>query len=271
MLTCVKVAADFIREHWPHSARAGLILGSGLGGLANQIECEASLPYASISHFPQSTAIGHAGRLVCGRLAGVRVVAMEGRCHFYEGYSCDDVTFPVRVMHELGAPLLIVSNASGGVNPQLRSGDIVIMAEHISWMGRRLFAGWLGAHNIATRAFYDEQLIERALEIARRENFSARRGVYVAVLGPNYETRTEYRCFRRIGGDVVGMSTVPEVLAAAQCGMRVLGLSVVTNVANPDALAKTSGQEVVDIAGRSEIKLRQIVLGVLAQEKQPEG
>jgi purine-nucleoside phosphorylase len=196
-------------------------------------------------------------------------MAMEGRCHFYEGYSCDEVAFPVRVMRELGAPLLIVSNASGGVNPQLRSGDIVVLADHICWMGRRLFAGWLGAIENATRAPYDEPLIERALAIARRENFSARRGVYVSVLGPNYETRAEYRCFRRIGGDVVGMSTVPEILAAARCGMRVLGLSVVTNVAKPDALAKTSGQEVIDIAARSEFKLRQIVLGVLAQEKQP--
>ena len=264
MLTRVHEAADFIRERWPHVPRAGLILGTGLGGLAKQIDCEASLPYASIPHFPRSTAIGHAGRLVCGTLAGVRVVAMEGRCHFYEGYSCDDVTFPVRVMHELDAPLLIVSNASGGVNPQLRSGDIVVMADHISWLGRRLFSGWLGTNDIAARSPYDDQLIELALEIARRENFTARRGVYVAVLGPNYETRAEYRCFRRIGGDVVGMSTIPEVLVAAQCGMRVLGLSVVTNVANPDALKKTSGQEVIDIAARSELKLRQIVLGVLA-------
>ena len=193
MLTRVQQAADFIRERWPHSPRAGLILGTGLGGLARQIDCEASLPYAAIPHFPSSTAIGHAGRLVCGRLAGVRVVAMEGRCHFYEGYSCDEVTFPVRVMQTLGAPLLIVSNASGGVNPQLRSGDIVVMADHISWLGRRLFDGWLGPTTSPssgtpgegrgegntpptthpTTSPYDHELVQLALEIARRENFAA--------------------------------------------------------------------------------------------------
>jgi purine-nucleoside phosphorylase len=265
----VAEAVTSIHQRWPYEARVGLILGTGLGHLADQVEHEAVIAYDDIPHFPRSTALSHKGQLICGRLAGVPVLTMEGRSHLYEGYSADEVTFPVRVMRAMGAELLIVSNASGGLNPLYASGDVMVVADHINLMFRcpavadsdeqrpNERSGRYGA------ALYDPALVERSLEIARRENFVAHRGVYVAVTGPNYETRAEYRFLRRIGGDVVGMSTVPEVLVAAQLGMRVLALSTVTNVARPDAPRTVKAAEVVSVAEHAEPNLRKIVLGIV--------
>ena len=263
-------AADVIRAHWGGRPHAGIILGTGLGSVAGQIQTEATLDYASIPHFPRSTTVGHAGQLVCGVLQGLPVVAMEGRFHAYEGYSQRQITFPIRVMRALGAELLVVSNACGGMNPHYSQGDIVVIDDHINLMGDNPLIGEnddaLGPRFPDMCRPYDPVLIRRALEIARRENFVAHRGVYVGVTGPNLETRAEYRFLRAIGADVVGMSTVPEVLVAVHAGMRVLGLSIVTNVCLPDSLKPANIEEIIATANEAEPKLRKIVLGVLAQE-----
>ena len=263
-------AVDAIRQQWTGQPQAGIILGTGLGGLAEQIETEAVLDYETLPHFPRSTAISHAGQLVCGTLQGMTVVAMEGRFHSYEGYSHRQITFPVRVMRALSAELLIVSNACGGMNPQYSQGDIMVIEDHINLMNGNPLVGVndeeLGPRFPDMIEPYDQRLIDRALEIARRENFAAHKGVYVAVTGPNLETRAEYRFLRTIGADVVGMSTVPEVLVAVHAGMRVLGLSIVTDMCLPDALKPANIDEILATAARAEPNLRKIVLGILAQE-----
>lgn len=272
-------AAAFVRQHCPRRPRAGLILGTGLGHVARAIHADCRLPYDEIPHFSCATALSHAGRLVVGVLADVPVVAMEGRCHLYEGYDANDVSFPVRVMGALGIQLLLVSNAAGGLNPRFAPGDIMLLEDHLNFMGNRVPcpANSQGAATgIPVRDTpYDQRLIERALRIAREHDFPAHRGVYVGVTGPNYETRAEYRFMRRAGGDVVGMSTIPEAIAAAQLGMRVLAMSVVTNVARPDAPRrpdvpgpKVTAQEVVDVAEQAAPRLQAILMGILAAERQ---
>src|SRR5262245_14423788 len=266
----ITAAVAAIRTKWSGAPRAGIILGTGLGALAREIEAEATIPYADIPHFPRSTAISHAGVLVCGRLAGVPVVAMEGRVHSYEGYTHQQLTFPVRVMKFLGADLLIVSNACGGMNPQYKVGDVMVIDDHINLLGGNPLIGInddrLGPRFPDMSRAYAPELVDRALEVARRENFVAHRGVFVAVSGPNLETRAEYRFLRTIGADCVGMSTVPECLVAVHSGMRVLGLSAITDVCFPDSLKPVEIEEILRAAAVAEPKLRKIVLGVLAEE-----
>jgi purine-nucleoside phosphorylase len=260
-------AATAIRTHGPARPRVGIVLGTGLGSLAAEIAAEARIDYAAIPHFPRSTTPGHTGQWVSGTLAGVPVVAMQGRFHAYEGYSYHQITFPVRVMRALGAELLVVSNACGGLNPHYAKGDIVVIEDHINLMHGNPLVGLnderLGPRFPDMSAPYDPALVDRALAIARREDFVAHKGVYVAVTGPNLETRAEYRFLRRIGADVVGMSTVPEVLVAVHAGMRVLGLSIVTDVCLPDALRPAVLAEILAAAASAEPKLRKIVLGVV--------
>jgi purine-nucleoside phosphorylase len=259
-----------IRDKWSGTPRVGVILGTGLGGLVEEIETEAALSYESIPHFPRSTSVSHAGNLVCGQLGGVPLVAMEGRFHAYEGYSHQQITFPVRIMKALGCELLIVSNACGGLNPQYRSGDIMIIEDHINLMNGNPLIGindeQLGPRFPDFCEPYDHELIDAAMEIARNENFAAHQGVYVAVTGPNLETRAEYRFLRTIGADVVGMSTVPEVLVAVHAGMRVLGLSIVTDLCFPECLKPANVEDIIAVANDAEPKLRQIVFGVLERE-----
>ncbi|MCR4413569.1 MAG: purine-nucleoside phosphorylase [Thermoguttaceae bacterium] len=266
----IEDAVAKIRRRWSGSARVGIILGTGLGSLAGQIETEATIDYEDIPHFPRSTTMGHTGQLVCGTLQGLPVAAMEGRFHAYEGYSYRQITFPVRVMRALGADLLIVSNACGGMNPRYGLGDIVVIEDHINLMNGNPLIGVnddrLGPRFPDMSAPYDRRLIDKAIQIARREDFVAHKGVYVAVTGPNLETRAEYRFLRAIGADVVGMSTVPEVLVAVHAGMRVLGLSVVTDMCLPDCLKPAAIDEILSVAAGAEPKLRKIVLGVLADE-----
>lgn len=263
-------AAAAIRGQWKRQAQAGIVLGTGIGPLTEEIDIEAAIEYEDIPNFPRATATGHRGRLVCGTLAGAAVVAMEGRFHAYEGYSLQQITLPVRVMKALGAQLLIVTNACGGLNPHFATGDVMLIDDHINLMGVNPLVGInddsLGPRFPDMSRPYDPALIELSLEIARRENFAAHKGVFVAVLGPNLETRAEYRFLRWIGADTVGMSTVPEVLVAVHAGMRVLGCSIVTDMCLPDALRPVNVAEIIATANAAEPKVRKIILGVLASQ-----
>jgi purine-nucleoside phosphorylase len=255
---CAAIAAQ-----WPHKPAVGIILGSGLGGVTAAIKEKVTIPYGSIPHFAKSTAHGHAGQLVCGLLEGVPVVVMEGRMHAYEGYPLAQITFPVRVVRRLGAELLVVTNACGGLNPQFRTGDLMVIDDHINLMNDNPLVGInddrLGPRFPDMSAPYTPALIDQALEVARHENFVAHRGVYVAVTGPNLETRAEYRFLRVIGADVVGMSTVPEVIVAVHAGMKVLGISVITDMCLPDALEVATVEKILAVAASAEPKLRAIV------------
>ncbi len=263
----IEQAAAAIKASWSETPHAGIILGTGLGGLTAQIDMAATLDYESIPHLPKSTAVSHRGRLVCGRLEGVPIVAMEGRFHQYEGYPLKQITLPVRVMKRLGAKLLIVSQAVGGMNPYYRAGDVMIIDDHINLMGDNPLVGInddrLGPRFPDMSRPYDPALIDKALEIARQQNFVAHRGVTVAVTGPNLETRAEYRFLRMIGADVVGMSTVPEAIVAAHCGLRTFGLSVVTDMCLPDALEPANIEHIIATANAAEPKLHALVCGVL--------
>ena len=263
-------AAAAIRRQWSQSPHAGIILGTGLGSLAEQIEVEATIDYEEIPHFVNSTAISHRGRFVCGRLEGLPVVAMEGRFHQYEGYPLKRITLPVRVMKALGADLLLVSQAVGGMNPHYRAGDVMIIEDHVNLMGDNPLVGInddrLGPRFPDMSQPYDRDLIDVGLEVARREDFVAHRGVMVAVTGPNLETRAEYRFLRQIGADVVGMSTVPEVIVAVHAGLRSFGVSVVTDMCLPDALQPAVVEKIIAVANEAEPKLRALVCGVLAHE-----
>ena len=267
----VEAAAGFIRQAWKGTPHAGIILGTGLGSLVKHIQEEASLEYGDIPHFPKSTAISHRGRLVCGKLAGLPVMAMEGRFHMYEGYPLDQITLPVRVMKALGAKLLVVSNTCGGMNPYYRAGDIMLIDDHINLMGANPLIGVnddrLGPRFPDMSQPYSHKLIDRALEIARRENIVAHKGVFVAVSGPNLETRAEYRFLRLIGADVVGMSTVPEVIVAVHSGLAAVGFSIITDMCFPDALEPADVQKIIAVANGAEPKLTKLVLGVLVGEK----
>ena len=266
----IEEAAAAIRAEWSETPRAGIILGTGLGGLVEKIESPVSIDYEEIPHFASSTATSHRGRLVCGILEGLPVVAMEGRFHQYEGYPLKQITLPVRVMQALGADLLIVTHAVGGMNSLYQAGDVMIIDDQINLMGDNPLVGVnddrLGPRFPDMSAPYTPELIEVGLRIAQRENFAAHRGVMVAVTGPCLETRAEYRFLRGIGADVVGMSTVPEVIVAVHCGMRVFGLSVITDMCLPDALQPANVEEIIAVANSAEPKLCVLVQGVLAHE-----
>ena len=262
LTTQIETATQFVQSRWDRTPRFGLILGTGAGKLAEAIQAEEKISYNDVPHFPASTAIGHKGQFVCGKLADAHVIAMQGRFHLYEGYSVDQAMLPVHLMHALGVEVLFVSNASGGVNPSYRSGQIMLIESHIDLMFRSTVA--MAPPTESNRPLllsdcYDRDLIAGARETAMNHRFAVQQGMYAAMLGPNYETRAEYRMLRAIGGDVAGMSTVPEVTVASKYGMRVLGISIVSNVANPDDLAETSGQEVIDAASTAAPQLKAIV------------
>jgi purine-nucleoside phosphorylase len=245
-------AAAAIRSISPGVATAGIVLGSGLGGIAHQVSDAVTIDYSQIPYFPRSTAVGHQGRLVCGVIEQQPVVIMQGRMHLYEGYSPAQVTLPIRTLHCLGIRYLFVTNAGGGLNPAFRRSEIMLIDDHINLMFANPLQGsnedrWGPRFPDMSRP-YDLQLIELAQSIGRRQGIRLHQGVYAGVRGPTYETRAEYRMLRRLGADVVGMSTIPEVIVAVHSGLRVLGLSIVTNVASPDALPVTTHDEVVDAA-----------------------
>ncbi len=266
LCTAANQSANFIREQFASRTRHGIILGTGAGKLGDAIDTELTIDYGDIPNFPRSTVIGHKGQLICGTLAGTPVVAMQGRFHLYEGYPVDSATLPIHMMQRLGVEVLVVSNASGGMNPKMNSGDIMLIESHINLM----FRSTPNMYNEPSRGrashrsdVYDHALMKIAERCARKNGFAVHRGVYAAMLGPNYETRAEYRFLRQIGADVVGMSTVPEVCVAAKYEIRVLGLSVITNVANPDSMEATSGQKVVDAAEIAAPNLKAIVVDAL--------
>ncbi len=266
----VERAAEVVARQWDARPHAGIILGTGLGSLVERIDVEATIAYEEIPHFANSTAISHRGRLVCGRLEGVPVLAMEGRVHMYEGYALKAITLPVRVMRRLGAELLIVSNASGGLNPYFSCGDIMVIEDHINLMGANPLIGInddrLGPRFPDMSEPYEHALIQRVLAAARKADIVAHKGVFVAVAGPNLETRAEYRFLRSIGADAVGMSTVPEVLVAVHAGMRVLGLSIITDMCLPDALEPANVERIIATANAAQPALTQLVVSALAGE-----
>ena len=267
----VDEAAKVVRDRWSGLPQTpiGIVLGTGLGALAGEIRPDAVIPYDQIPHFPRSTVESHRGQLVCGTLAGQPVMAMEGRFHLYEGYTAAQVTFPIRVMRELGCRTLVVSNAAGGLNPLHAKGDLVVIDDHINLMGVNPLIGpndeRLGPRFPDLIEPYDRALQDLALKAALEANIVAHRGVYVAVTGPNLETRAEYRFLRGIGADVVGMSTVPEVLVAVHAGMKVLGFSIVTDLCLPDALEPVVLEQILVVAAEAEGKLRTIVKAVLGR------
>ena len=269
MFEQIQEAAQFIQSKWPGKPKIGIILGTGLGALADEVESPVKIPYEAIPHFPHSTVKSHAGRLVCGNLAGKSVLAMEGRFHFYEGYSLQQITMPVRVMKALGCQILIVSNACGGLNPQFTKGDLMLIEDHINLIGDNPLIGKnddrLGPRFPDMCWPYDRELIALAQKTALEEKITCHKGVFVAVSGPNLETRAEYRFLRGIGADVVGMSTVPEVIVAVHAGLRTLGFSVITDICLADALQPVSLEEILETAAIAEKKLRTLVRRVVAQ------
>ncbi len=263
----VEKAADFIRSRTKVKPKVAIILGTGLGALANEIGDKEIISYSQIPAFPTSTVIGHAGQLALGTIGRKSVLAMQGRFHRYEGYSMEEVTFPVRVMKCLGAETLIISNAAGGMNPLFEAGDLMLISDHINLMGDNPLIGVnderLGPRFPDMSEPYDRKLIALAEEVAREERIKVQKGVYVAVTGPNLETAAEYRFLRLIGADAVGMSTVPEVIVAIQSGMRVLGISCLTDECLPDALKPADIKTIFKVAARAEPKLTRLMSQII--------
>ena len=260
----VQEAKSWLSARWTGTPRAGLILGTGLGGLATRIKADIEIPYSEIPHFPKSTAPSHAGKLLCGTLEGVPILAMEGRFHYYEGYSLRQVTFPIRVMKAMGADTLVLTSAVGGMNPQYSLADIIILDDHINLLPDNPLRGInddrLGPRFPDMSQPYDRILIERARQIALRLGISAHKGVLVAVPGPNLETRAEYRMLRTMGADIVGMSTVPECIAATHAGLKTLAFSIVTDMCLPDALEPADIDKIVRVAGEGGSRLEKILI-----------
>jgi purine-nucleoside phosphorylase len=263
----VERAAQAVRDHTSLVPEVGIILGTGLGGLAQEIEVDSSISYQEIPGFPLSTVESHAGRLILGRLGKRRVVAMQGRFHRYEGYSLPEVTFPVRVLHALGATTLVVSNACGGMNPLWAPGELVLISDHINLLGDNPLIGAnderLGPRFPDMSAPYDPELRALARTAALELGIVLREGIYVAVPGPNLETRAEYRMLRTIGADVVGMSTVPEVIVAQHAGLRTLGFSIITDQCLPDALEPADIGRIITTAAQAEPSLTRLIRAVV--------
>ncbi len=265
----IQEASAAIRKRSDTKPVAGIVLGTGLGALDRGIDVESEIPYPEIPHFVSSTVETHQGKLLLGTLSGKPVVAMQGRFHFYEGYAMDQITFPVRVMKALGAGTLLVSNACGGMNPQFARGELMIIEDHINLLGVNPLIGpndeRLGLRFPDMSRPYSSRLIELAERLALSSGIQARKGVYVAVPGPNLETRAEYRFLRGIGADVVGMSTVPEVIVAVHSGMEVLGLSIITDLCLPDALEPADISEIIAVAADAEPRLTSLMSMVVAE------
>ncbi len=265
----IQKTSDFLRSNTARTPVIGIILGSGLGGLTDAVAVEAAIPYNQIPHFPQSTVEGHAGKLIFGTLGGKPVVMMAGRFHYYEGYSMDEVTFPVRVMRALGCETLIVSNAAGGMNPAYRVGDIVLIKDHINLHPEHPLRGKnderLGPRFPDMSEPYSYTMIDLAKKIAHEQGVETKDGVYVGLQGPTFETRAEYEWLHRIGGDLVGMSTVPEVIVAIHAGMKVFGASIITDIGIREELNKITHEEVLAAANAAAPKLARLVEALVSK------
>lgn len=265
----IQEAAGAIRAHVDATPKAGVILGTGLGALANEITGQVAIAYDDIPHFPISTVESHHGRLVFGQIGDTPVVAMQGRFHYYEGYSMQQVTFPVRVLKALGIESLFISNAAGGMNPEWRAGDLMLITDHINFQPTNPLTGpnddRLGLRFVDMLHCYDPGLIEQAQALALELKMTLRRGVYVAVQGPNLETRAEYRMLRGWGADAVGMSTVPEVIVGVHSGLRVCAVSVLTDDCLPDALEPADITKILAVAANAEPRLTRLLGGLIRQ------
>ncbi len=262
MLEQIKSTAAFIQNKINFQPEIGIILGTGLGGLVNEIEIIQSLSYETIPNFPVSTVEGHKGRLIFGNLNGEKVIAMQGRFHYYEGYTSQQVTFPVRVMKYLGIKNLFVSNASGGVNPNFEIGDLMIINDHINLIPNPLIGkniAELGARFPDMSKTYDQTIIKKALEIAAKNNIKVHQGVYCAVTGPTFETPAEYKYFRYIGADAIGMSTAPEVIVAHHMNIPVFAISIITDLGVPGKIVEVSHAEVQRVAEQAEQKMTKLI------------
>ncbi|WP_340113740.1 purine-nucleoside phosphorylase [Maribellus mangrovi] len=263
MLEKIKATANYIKERIQASPEVGIVLGTGLGGLVKEIEIIDSIPYTEIPDFPVSTVDGHAGRLIYGKLGEREVLAMQGRFHYYEGYNMKEVTFPVRVMKYVGVSHLFVSNASGGLNPDWKVGEIVVINDHINFFPEHPLRGnnnnELGPRFPDMSKCYDKRLRNKAKLIALEHNIDVKEGIYVGVSGPTFETPAEYKMFRILGGDVVGMSTVPEVIVAVHMDMKVFGISIVTDSGVPGEIVEISHEEVQEVAMKAEPKMTLIM------------
>ncbi len=258
---------QFLRTKTSLQPEVAIILGTGLGALVEDIDVELSILYSEIPNFAVSTVEFHAGKLIFGTLAGKKIVAMQGRLHYYEGYTMKQITFPVRVMRFLGAETLIISNACGSVNPEIGLGNIMIMRDHINLLGDNPLIGEnddsLGPRFPDMSEPYSRELIKLAEDVAQKENIDVKKGVYAAVSGPNLETAAEYRFLRTIGADVVGMSTIPEDIVAVHMGMKVLGFSVITDIGDPDNLKPVNVPEIIRVANQAEPKLTKLIRNVV--------
>ncbi len=269
MYNKIKQTAAWLRERMPNAPHTAIVLGTGLGQLSQSIDKLLTIPYADIPNFPVSTVEGHAGQLIFGRLGGVDVLAMEGRFHYYEGYSMKEVTFPVRIMYELGIRTLFVSNAAGGTNPDFEIGDLMIITDHINAMPENPLRG----PNIPTGPRfpdmsepYSRELIAKADAIALRNGIKVRHGVYLATQGPTFETPAEYRMFASWGADAVGMSTVPEVIVANHCGIRCFGVSIITDLGGTPVPVKVSHEEVQLAANAAQPRMTKIMREMLCEQ-----
>ena len=268
MLQTIKETASFISNKTKFNPEIGIILGTGLGGLVSEIEIEHTIPYNKIPNFPVSTVEGHSGRLILGTLGNKNVVAMQGRFHFYEGYTMEKVTFPVRVMNLLGIKNLIVSNASGGVNPDYKVGDLMIIEDHICLIPNPLIGeniDELGPRFPDMSESYDKNLIKGAEDIAAENNLPVKKGVYVALTGPTLETPAEYKHMRIIGGDTVGMSTAPEVIVARHMNIPCFAMSVITDLGVPGKIQKVTHEEIQKVSEVAEPKLTLIIKELIAK------
>ncbi len=265
----IKECAAYIQANTTVKPRAGIILGTGLGGLVNHIKIEATLDYKDVPHFVDPTVMEHEGKLIFGTIEGQDVMVMQGRFHFYEGYSFEEITFPVRVMKAIGCEFMFVSNACGGINPKFKGGDVMLIEDHINLLGTSPLVGKnnleLGDRFPDMIEPYNKELIALAKKACLEEKIPVQEGVYAVMSGPNLETRAEYRMLGVLGADVIGMSTVPEVIVAVHAGLKTLGISVITDECLPDALKPVNIDEIVATAIGAEPKLVGIIKGVLAR------
>ncbi|MBN2777532.1 MAG: purine-nucleoside phosphorylase [Bacteroidales bacterium] len=268
MLEIINDTVNYIKTHIKNEPQVGIILGTGLGGLVNEIDIEISLPYSDIPNFPVSTVEGHSGKLIFGKLGGKNVVAMQGRFHYYEGYEMSQLVFPVRVMKYLGIKTLFVSNASGGVNPDFEIGDLMIINDHICLVPNPLIGKnepEFGPRFPDMSDAYDKGLIAKAKTLAEQYGIKVQEGVYTATTGPTFETPAEYNYFRVIGSDTVGMSTVPEVIVARQMGIPCFAMSIITDLGVPGKIVEVTHEEVQKVASKAEVKMTKIFAGMIEQ------